>query len=470
MSSVPVERALNADIIDVGVRLASLAEDQWYERKSARISARDLADTLIGFGNADGGHVVVGLAEGHVEGTDSNVQRRNAQMQATIDFSQPAVRARPQLVPCVREDGQSDHLLVFSVEPGDVVHANQRDEVYLRVGDENRRLSFLQRQELVFDKGEATYESRLVPGTSADALDRSLVEMYASALEAPDADRLLQARGLSEDGTPTIAGYLLFGRTPQQALPEAFVRVLRYRGRFRGSGARQQLIEDVKVEGPVPRQLMDARKAIQELQPVRRALDGTGRFGAHALVPEDAWLEGLVNAAVHRSYSLAGDHIRVEIFDDRIEISSPGRFPGLVDLSDPLDTTRFARNPRIARVCADLQFGQELGEGIRRMFEEMRLAGLEDPMYRQTAGSVRLTLSAEPVDRALDATLPKEVRAIRAALREGDRLSTGEISDLLGLSRPVAIQRLKALREAGLVQWVGKSPKDPRAYWTLPPT
>lgn len=108
---------------------------------------------------------------------------------------------------------------------------------------------------------------------------------------------------------------------------------------------------------------------------------------------------------VHRSYSLAGDHIRVEIFDDRIEIWSPGRFLGLVDLGDPSDVTRFARNPRIARVCADLRFGQELGEGIRRMFEEMRTAGLSDPVYRQASSGVHLSLLGEPVDRALDARL-----------------------------------------------------------------
>jgi len=174
---------------------------------------------------------------------------------------------------------------------------------------------------------------------------------------------------------------------------------------------------------------------------------------------------------VHRSYSLAGDHIRIEIFDDRMEVSSPGRFPGLVALSDPLDAPRFARNPRIARVCADLSFGQELGEGVRRIFEEMRSAGLEDPLYRQTAGGVELTLSAEPAERELEARLPDETRIIVGALRKADRLSTGEVAELLGdIGRPTAIRRLRTLQDAGLVRWVGKSPTDPRAYWTLPPT
>ncbi len=469
MPPIRVDQALGFPPEEVGSVLLNLPEDQWFERKSARIAPKDLGDALVGFANADGGTLVVGLSEGAIEGTDRQPDRRNGQMQAAIDFAQPPVRARSRLLACERRGGDPDHLLVFEVEPSDVVHANRRDEVYLRVGDENRRLTFVQRQELLFDKGEASYEARPVDGAGLGALDRPLIDRYASELGHPSAERLLRARGLAVDSTLTVAGCLLFARQPQQFMPEGFVRVLRYRGRARGTGARQQLLHDTKIEGPIPNQLMAAQQIIREHQPSRRALLETGRFGEVGLVPDDAWLEGLVNAAVHRSYSLAGDHIRVEIFDDRIEVSSPGRFPGLVDLSDPLRATRFARNPRIARVCADLDFGQELGEGIRRMFEEMREAGLEDPVYRQTPGSVQLTLSAEPADRELEARLPDETRAIRAALREGERLSTGEVAELLSVSRPVALQRLRTLRDAGLINWVGKSPKDPRAYWTLPP-
>jgi ATP-dependent DNA helicase RecG len=158
------------------------------------------------------------------------------------------------------------------------------------------------------------------------------------------------------------------------------------------------------------------------------------------------------------------------VFDDRIEISSPGRFPGLVNLSDPANVTRFARNPRIARVCADLNFGQELGEGIRRMYDEMRQAGLGDPIYHQTSGSVQLTLLAEPVDRVLQERLPAHSRAIVGALRTAERLSTGEIVESVGVSRPVVQRELAELRDAGVIEWVGKSLRDPRAYWQLKTT
>ncbi len=467
MGTVAAENALNGSREEVGIRLLALRESQWLERKSNRVAPRDLANELIGFANADGGLVVVGLHDGVIEGESTTPGRIDAQMQANIDFCHPPVPARHRLVECIDSKGEPNDLLVFEIESSDVVHNNQKDEVFLRVGDETRRLGFAHRQELLYDKGQASYEARPVDGAGLDHLDADLLGEYAAAIKAPDPMRLLRARGLASEGELTIAGCLLFAEAPQAFFPEAFVRVLRYRGQERGSGARQQLIEDVRVEGPIPRQLLEAQRQVKRLQPIRRALRSSGRFGDVPLVPEDAWLEGIVNAVVHRSYSMVGDHIRVEIFDDRIEVSSPGRFPGLVDLGDPLRTIRFARNPRLARVCADLNFGQELGEGIRRIFEEMRQAGLTDPVYRQTSGSVELTLLAEPVDRRLEAGLPENARAIASALRSAGRLSTGEVTDILGVSRPVAQKELAALREAGVIEWVGKSPKDPRAYWKL---
>jgi ATP-dependent DNA helicase RecG len=469
MSTVVVEQALKAHINERGDRLLEIAEDQWFDRKSARIAPRDLANDLIGMANADGGMIVVGLWKGTIEGGDGEVQRRNAQLQAAIDFARPPVGVKHRLVSCVNGSGERDHLLIIDVPTSDVVHANTKDEVFLRVGDETRRLSFHQRQELLFDKGQASYEARPLKDIGPDALDESLLAEYAMAVGHPDGMRLLRARNLATRGDQlTIAGLLLFAREPQVVFAEAFVRVLRYRGRERGAGAGQQLVDESRIEGPIPDQLDGALKVIRGWQPVRRALiSASGRFGEVPLIPEDAWLEGLVNAVVHRSYSLAGDHIRIEVFDDRIEMSSPGRFPGLVELSDPLRSIRFARNPRIARVCSDLHFGQELGEGIRRIFGEMRAAGLVDPVYRQTAASVVLTLSGDLADKALDARLPEEARVITTALRDAGRLSTGEIAEILGLSRPATIRRLETLRDERLIEWVGRSARDPRAYWRL---
>lgn len=468
MGTIAVAMALDAPRDEVGPRLLALAEDQWFDRKSVRVSPEKVAHAEIAFANAEGGTIVVGLSDGRVEGIAKSPKQVNALMQAAIDHTQPQVRHRCRRVECVNGDGEPDELLVIEVESGDIVHANKRDEAFLRIGDEVRRLTFEQRRELEFDKGQSNYETHVLRDATLDDVDDVVALEYADKAGATSVPRLLVARGMASGSSLTVAGALLFAEHPQRFLPEAYVRVLRYHGRERGTGARQRLDSDTRCEGPIPVQIRHASDVVASVQPVRRALGRGGRFEDVPLVPEDAWLEALVNAVVHRSYSMSGDHIRVDVFDDRIEVHSPGRFPGVVRLDDPLNAIRYARNPRIARVAADLAFGQELGEGIRRMFEEMRNAGLNDPVYRQTSGSVQVVLSGEPRDRALDAALPEETRAIVGALREADRLSTGEVAEVLGMSRPSAIRRLEALRDAGVIQWVGKSARDPRAYWRLP--
>lgn len=473
MTANQVDAALAADRSDVGRRLLALPEDQWFDRKSIRVRAQDLDRPLTAFANAEGGVIVIGLSDGRVEGIRSHASKQNAIRQAALDFTVPPVRAHVEQVGCINDAGEVDALLVIRVDPGELVHETRAGDVYLRVGDESRKLGFAARQELEFDKGQGQYDGRPVPDVRIADLDRKLVQNYRSRVGASSDLKLFRARSLlTPKDELTNAGYLLFAPRPQDRFPETYIRVIRFLTSERGTGARLGVEEgsDIRIEGPIPRAIQEADRVISSLIPKRRALAESGLFEARPIVPREAWLEGVVNAAIHRSYSLSGDHIRVEIYPDRVEIESPGRFPGLANPALPLEIPRFARNPRIARVCADLRIGQELGEGIKRMFDEMRIVGLRDPAYRQTAGSVRLTLAALPRLPATQAArLPKGSQQILDALRTAGvaGLGSGEVAEAAGLSRPAANARLKALREEGLIVWHGKSSKDPRARWTL---
>jgi ATP-dependent DNA helicase RecG len=466
MSTVAARQALTTPIVERGKNLSTIREDQWFERKSSRTPPKALSEVIVGLANAEGGLIVIGIAGGAVEGVDSSVSDQNAWRHAAMDLTIPSVSMRAELIDCINQKGAPDHLMIIEVEPSNQIHATTKDEVFLRVGDETRKLTYDQRRELEFDKGQTNYEMTPMDGIEFVELDDRLLEQYSRAVGHSDAKRLLIARGLmTSESRVTVGAMLLFGKSPQKYFPEAHVRVLRYEGTERGTGRRQRLLSDVRFEGAIPQILVAVREHVAGLIPTRRALGVTGVFERIGLVPQDAWLEGLVNAVVHRSYSIQGDHVRIELFDDRVEVESPGRFPGIVDLHDARAITRFARNPRIARVCSDLNFGQELGEGIRRIFEEMALAGLASPEYRQTSGSTVLTLRSAPYDRSLDARLPDHAKRIITLVREAERVSTGEIVKSTGLSRPVVLQQLKTLQEEGLVEWSGNSPKDPRAYW-----
>ncbi len=263
---------------------------------------------------------------------------------------------------------------------------------------------------------------------------------------------------------PTVAGILVLGSEPQAHLPEAYVRLLRYRGTTREAGSRSNVAQDVRLTGPLPDQITAARRQLLRWLPTVTRLGDKGRFGRATHVPQPVWLEAVVNAVVHRSYAMSGDHIRVEVFDDRIDVESPGRLPGLVRL-DNIRTTRFARNPRIARAMADLDFGRELGEGVNRMYLELERVGLPDPVFVQAGASLRVTFLDDPVGARMQAVLPPgSDRFVEHLLRTG-RVTTSQAITLLGVSRPTAIGYLRRLEEGGFVEAVRTSPNDPRGFW-----
>ncbi|MFY1634742.1 ATP-binding protein [Solwaraspora sp. WMMB335] len=472
MSSNDVDAALTAPLVEIGPRLLALPEDQWFDRKSSRIHPRDLGPALVAFANAEGGTIAIGLSGGRVEGFSNSPNKLNELRQVPFDFTSPPVRSKFTEIDCINAKGNSDKLLIVRIDPGDRVHETKNGDCFLRVGDESRKLTFAQRQELEYDRGQSQYEAVPVGEIPIRDLDKGLVSDFRRSVGARGAtEQVFRARSLlTRNNELTTAGYLLFGRHPQDEFPQAHVRVLRFLDVKRGTGARLGLEEgaDARIEGPIPRVIHEAQGHIEELMPRRRALGPSGKFEPRPIVPRDAWLEGLVNAVVHRSYSLS-DHIRVEIYLNRIQIESPGRFPGLANPQEPLKISRFARNPRIARVCADLMIGQELGEGIRRIFDEMRRTGLTDPVYTQTQAGVRLVLSDVPrIDPRTASRMPNGSQQVLNALRAaGAPLGTGELVELLGLSRPYVLVRLKALESEGFVRWSGKSPRDPRAVWLI---
>lgn len=469
MPASEIDQALTAEPQRLGLALSAVPEGQYFERKSGRISPKDLAIPLVAMANAEGGTIVVGLHRGTIDGVAP--ARRNALRQASLDHTSPPVRCAVEEKAGTKADGDATMILVFRVEPSESVHSLTNGTAYLRVGDESRKLNMAQRQELVYDRGAAAYEATALP-LDIDDLDNTQLQAYADALGSSSIRHMLVARDLLDRrGRVTVAACLLFDERPQRELPNAIVRVLRYGALKRGVGSSLTLEEgtDLRLDGSLPQQIIAAATQIDKLMPKWRQLGESGLFEAAPRIPREAWLEGLVNAVVHRSYSMMGDHIRVEIFPNRIEITSPGRFPGIVDPRKPLEIDRYARNPRIARVCSDLGITQELGEGIRRMFDQMRRRGLVDPMYIQSAAAVKLVLMAsDALPPDLLGRLTPAARTMLDVLRQTDEpLGTGQLAELAAVTRMTATRALGQLRDEELVAWQGSSPKDPRATWRL---
>lgn len=450
-------------------------EDQWLERMSSRAKPFDLGNEMIGFANAEGGLIALGIHDGAIEGLASAPPGRpNDWRQAALDFTQPPVRHLFELLDCRNAAGRPDQIALVEIESAERVHTNVRDETYLRVGDENRRLGPVEAQELRYDKGDSVFDGKPSRSVQVEDLDADLVRRYLELAQVEPSRRnaALTARGLAtlDDGIlrPTIAGMLMLGRAPQRELPQAFVRLLRYHGSSRETGARANVLADHRFEGTILAQIDGAAALLREWVPSAIRLEREGRFVRSSVIPEPVWLETVVNAVTHRSYAIGGDHVRVELFEDRMEVESPGRLPGLVRLEN-IRSTRFARNPRIARALSDFGYGRELGEGVNRMFEEMRRVGLPDPVYQQPRGaaSVLVMLLADALAGRVLGHLPAGSERFVEFLSRDGRVTTTEAVELLRLSRPTVLNHLHELAARGLVEHVGTSLKDPRGYWRL---
>ena len=199
----------------------------------------------------------------------------------------------------------------------------------------------------------------------------------------------------------------------------------------------------------------------------------TSTFESHPEYPTFAWQEAIVNALTHRAYNISGQRIEVRLFDNRMEIESPGRLPGMVRVEN-MRNIHFLRNPRIARVMNDFGFVQELGEGVDRMYEEMELFGLPEPKFQEKEGSLLVVLenaienrsTAKSVPELMN-DLPKEQRELLIAIFQQGFLSPKDAERIVGRSRPTIIKHLKGLMQVGLIARRAATQRDPRAIYVI---
>jgi ATP-dependent DNA helicase RecG len=185
----------------------------------------------------------------------------------------------------------------------------------------------------------------------------------------------------------TYAALLLFGSYPQQWLPNATILA----GRFPGTN-----MSDVFVRQDITGNLLDQLKHAEEfirtnLKTVVRLVGMTHQERLE--YPFEAVRELLVNAVAHRDYNLQGDNIHLNIYSDRLVVTSPGALPGPVTL-DNLLIARFARNAVISQVLSDLGYVERLGYGLDRVVEVTRTEGMPPPKFQEIAGTFQVTLSA----------------------------------------------------------------------------
>jgi ATP-dependent DNA helicase RecG len=386
-------------------------ENKLFDRKSSRIKASDLASIISAFANAEGGTIVIGIDEKtrEIEGIDSiGHDAINNLVTAPKDMCVPMPQYKEEFLEVINNKGQKDRILLLHIEssPEQVVRTSN-GSTFLRLADRTKELKGDDLRNLEYSKNVRHYEDECHPDARIEDLDMELLDLYREKLHASDLSyaELLKARGfLKQQGDTyklTNAAVLLFAKNIVQFYPNCRIRFVRYDGTKARTGMDINIIRDYNIELPILKIIQVAKEFIASQLREFTALDATtGKFQIVPEYPEFAWLEGIVNAVTHREYAMAGRYILVTMYDDRLEIVSPGKLPSIVTV-DNIKETRYSRNPRIARLLTDFGWVRELNEGVKRIYSDMEKFFLDDPIYSEPEQSVKLVLKNNIVMRSL---------------------------------------------------------------------
>ena len=406
------------------VRQLNLGEDKFWEFKQiefrgdkpSRPRRNDWADEIAAFANADGGGILCGIAD---DGTPQDLTR--AQIVALdsflVEICTDAVRppVRPDLRHVALPSGE--RILLLQIPRGESQHDSPGGS-YVRVGASKRMMTHDERLRLAQRRGQARshwFDEQIVPNTGPETLKESLWKPLLSTEGAMNPDSALRKMALlafDEAGIlrATVAGVLFCAQNPEQWLPTAGIMATRYRGTDRASGQ----IDSREIVGPLDQQIADAVAfAVRNMSVAARKELGRidmPQYSAKAL------FEAIVNAVAHRDYSIRGSRIRISIFEDRLEIQSPGALPNNLAV-DSMEVRQATRNQTLSSLLGRMSVGDIQGSEDRRYFMERRGDGVpiikretralcgQSPEYRVIDGSeVLLVIPAAPQE-----TLPTRV-------------------------------------------------------------
>ena len=435
--------------------IISHKEDQTFDCKSIQIDPKALAITIVAFANADGGDIAVGMSDKtrKIEGVDQHTEKLNELLRVPLDFCNPSVPITSELLPCTDKDGNDNHILLMHIPASSELHANQADEAFMRVGDKSRKLSFEERIQLMYDKGERYYEDTAVYGATVDDIDMAAVERYTeligytkSAKQYLHENNSFITTNAKREEQVSVACILLFGKYPQKFFPRGRTRFIRYKGTEERVGAEMNVIKDVTFEGTILDQVKATIAYLETQVEEHTFLGQHGLFVTNRDYPKFVIQEMVVNACCHRAYNIKGTEIQIKMFDNRLVFESPGRLPGTVKPSN-IRHTHFSRNPKIAQFLKAYDYVKEFGEGVDRVCRELEANGTPH-------------LSFHLDDFILKITVPKVVSEQEKSVKENSEKVTDnhlKVSEKVTDEQPKVSDRVTDKRKVIVEKVVAKA-------------
>lgn len=412
-------------------------------------SANHLTDAIAAMSMTEGGMLVIGISDRReIKGAPLD--------QRTFDRIARAAQACNVDVATteVAVEGTSLSVVAIPEVRGRIV-TTPDGRLLRRVGSDNLPLIGDAMGRFVREREERAAEAEPVFGFDLDGVDIELVNRALRADGRPKATRRNLMRALVDLGVAQVAdppldahlvraGVLLFAREPASVVPAATVQIVRRVGVGPGPGPVSGRME---LSGPLPKLVENVLREIDDRTSRHEAVVGTHRETIPEY-PAAVLREAVLNAVAHRDYGLTGATIDVTIWDDRIEIQSPGPLPGHITVEN-MRAEHYSRNRRLMRLLKLLDLVEEYGEGVDRMYAEMEVRLMQPPAFAATPASVTVVLHNRSVlsveDQAWLALLghmaltPLERRMLVLARHEGQltprrvRASLGTDTDVDGL-------------------------------------
>ncbi|MXX01256.1 MAG: transcriptional regulator [Acidimicrobiia bacterium] len=446
---------------------------------------RNARNSVAAFANTHGGLLLLGLREPDFKPLAVDAARLAGDLAATCaEDLEPPIRPEIEIITI---EGQQvvaalvDELLPTQ-KPCFVKSKGLQAGSYIRTHDGNRRLSHYEIHVLISGRGQPQDDMARVPGAIPEHLDPDLVASLLSRLRnrrgpgfaSLDDDQILRSVGVlvgGEEPGISLAGLLALGRYPQQFVPQLNVTFVAYpttNGEPLEDGTR--FLDNESLDGSIPVMLSGSLAAIRRNLTRRAIVTGEGRRDRWEY-PEEALRELVVNALMHRDYHpLAhGSQIRIELYPDRLEITSPGGLHGPIDRQSLFaEAVTSSRNSRLAKLLEDVELprsGRTVCEnrasGLVAIAHYFRNAGLEPPVVKDDVKSFQVVLRNDGLLNAeaavwlsmLDLTRVSDNQRLGLAfMGRNGVISNSQYRVLTGCEPKEATQDLVDLMRLGIIE------------------
>ncbi len=447
---------------------------------------KSIVETVSAFSNTDGGLIILGLEE---ETDFSALEVDSGKLasdlaSACADQLEPPIRPEIEIV---EVDGRltvaaTVEELPPTQKPCFVKTRGIERGSFVRTFDGDRTLSTYEVHVLQTSRGQPDDDGSVVEGASLDDLDPALTAALVRRLRATRGqvfaaasdDEILDMMGVTvnREGVRgvTLAGLLALGRFPQQFFPQldvTFIALPTVSGEPLQDGTR--FLDNQSIDGPIPRMVAETLAALRRNMKRRAIVVGLGREDRWEY-PEEAIRELVANALMHRDYHpLAhGTQVRVALYPDRLEVSSPGGLHGPVSREDLLaEPVSSSRNARLAKLLEDVEVEstsrtvcENRGSGLLATAAALRDAGMEPPQVTDSVREFRMVIRSHGLldDEAVTwlstidtARLTDRQRLALAFLNRNQRITNQQYRSLTGTDSLTATRELTGLAAEGLI-------------------